>query len=111
MANSFVYTTSFQKKMRPYAVRIYQEIWPGCSVEDLRHEGVGVHVLDQHFAIDTLVKMPSGQSYSIQEKYRTNKFLTYNRVPDFTQEYMNGEGTPSQCEGEWFHLNAQYLLS
>ena len=42
----------------------------------------------------------TGQTFSVQEKYRQNSYL---RFGDFTQEYMNGNGT----KGEWFHLNAQ----
>lgn len=106
-------TEKFRLRMRPHAETIYRSLWPGCAVEDLRAQGIDVHVLDQHFGIDTLVKLDSGQSLTLQEKYRQYKYLVTPRlqvkpgVPDFTQEYMNAVGTEHEAEGEWFHLAAQ----
>ena len=97
-------TVQFQKAMRPHAEAIYQRIWPGCVVEDLREKGVKVHILDQEFGIDSLVHFPTSQWVSIQEKYRANDALKYL---DFTQEYMNAEGTSYEAPGEWFKLGAQ----
>lgn len=97
-------TVKFQQKMKPAAIRIYQRIFPGCYLEDLREEGVKVHILDKEFAIDSLLHFPSGQWISIQEKYRSNKYL--ERL-DFTQEYMNAFGTEHENPGEWFKLGAQ----
>ena len=90
--------------MKPSALRLYQQIFPGCRVEDLRGEGVKVHVLDKEFGIDSLLHFPGGQWISIQEKYRRNNALKYL---DFTQEYMNAEGTQYEAPGEWFKLGAQ----
>lgn len=90
--------------MRPYALSIYQRIFPGCYLEDLREQGVRVHVLDREFGIDSLIHLPSAQWISIQEKYRTFDNLKYG---DFTQEYKNAVGTPYESEGEWFKLGAQ----
>lgn len=98
-------TEKFRLKMRPCAVGIYQKIWPGCEIEDLREKGAKVHILDKEFGIDTLSTFSSGQWISIQEKYR--RFNMWSKYKDFTQEYMNGHGTPHEEPGEWFHLGAQ----
>jgi hypothetical protein len=97
-------TVTFQTRMKPAALRIYQRCFPGCTVEDLREQGVKVHILDKEFGIDSLIHFPSGQWLSIQEKYRTNKYLRYG---EFTQEYLNGVGTVHESPGEWFKLGAQ----
>ncbi len=97
-------TVQFQQKLKPAALRIYQMVFPGCEVEDLREEGARVHVLDKEFGIDSLINLPSSQWISLQEKYRNNWALQYL---DFTQEYMNGVGTPHESPGEWFKLGAQ----
>lgn len=97
-------TVKFQEKMKPAALKIYQKIFPGCEVQDLRKDGVNVHVLDKEFGIDALLKMHSGQWISIQEKYRRNRYLKYC---DFTQEFMNAVGTAYESPGEWFKLGSQ----
>lgn len=97
-------TVKFQQRMKPAAIQIYSKIFPGCKIEDLREQGVNVHILDREFGIDALLHFRSGQWISIQEKYRANKYLQYN---DFTQEYMNAMGTENQSPGEWFKLGAQ----
>jgi hypothetical protein len=97
-------TEQFRKRMRPAALRIYERVFPGCEIEDLRAAGVRVHILDQEFGIDSLIKFPSRQWITIQEKYRDNSALRYL---DFTQEYMNAEGTRHESPGEWFKLGAQ----
>lgn len=97
-------TVRFQQTMKPAALRIYREIFPGCEVEDLREEGVRVHILDREFGIDSLIKFPSHQWITLQEKYRSHDALRYL---DFTQEYMNGVGTSQESPGEWFKLGAQ----
>ena len=79
-------------------------VYPGCAVEDLREDGVRVHILDQEFGIDSLISLPSRQWITLQEKYRRNAAL---RFLDFTQEYMNAVGTPHESPGEWFKLGAQ----
>lgn len=98
-------TVKFQLKMKPAAFRIYQEIFPGCRLEDLRENGVNVHPLDKEFGIDALIHLPFGQQWiSIQEKYRKYDALKWG---DFTQEFMNGCGTEYEAQGEWFKLGAQ----
>jgi hypothetical protein len=99
--------------MQPHAERIYQRLWPGCRIKDLREHGLKVHILDKEFGIDTLACFGSGQWISIQEKYRNHQCLSERRLqveppdPDFTQEYKNAAGTMYESPGEWFHLGAQ----
>ena len=90
--------------MKPDALRIYRDLFPGCKLVDLRENGVKVHILDKEFGIDSILTTITGQWFSIQEKYRNNSALHYK---DFTQEYMNGVGTPGESPGEWFKLGAQ----
>lgn len=104
MAFEQLKTVGFQKRMRPAALRIYARLFPDCEVKDLREAGKDVHVLDKEFGIDSLVVLRNGQWISLQEKYRTNDALKWL---DFTQEYMNAEGTQHESLGEWFKLGAQ----
>lgn len=97
-------TVRFQQRMKPAALKVYRLVFPGCHIEDLRELGVKVHVLDKEFGIDALLHLNGGQWISIQEKYRCNKALKWL---DFTQEYMNAEGTKYETLGEWFKLGAQ----
>lgn len=115
MANSFdrLSTMTFQQRMHPKALAIYQRLFPGCAIQDLRENGVNVHVLDKEFGIDSLIVMHSGQWVSLQEKYRKNRYLVERQLqtkpptPDFTQEIVNAKGTPYESPGEWFKLGAQ----
>lgn len=106
-------TVLFQTRMKAHAMAIYQSLFPGCRIEDLRENGCKVHVLDREFAIDSLLHLKSGQWLSIQEKYRNNEFLTdknlqtHQNFPDFTQEITNATGTPNEGSGEWSKLAAQ----
>ncbi len=104
-------TVKFQQKMKPAALRIYENVFPGCVLEDLREHGVKVHILDKEFGIDSLIKFPTGQWISIQEKYRTYRSYEYcmrtQGYLDFTQEYKNAVGTQYENEGEWFKLGSQ----
>ncbi len=102
--NKFQKTLAFQEKMKPAALAIYQMVFPGSQVEDLREDGVKVHVLDREFGIDALIRVPSGQAITLQEKYRRNYSLKWG---EFTQEYMNAVGTKYESSGEWFKLGAQ----
>lgn len=106
MAGNFddLETVRLQSKLKPAALQIYKKVFPGCEIEDLRGDGVKVHILDQEFGIDSLLRLPDGQWISIQEKYRGHQALHWL---DFTQEYMNAVGTPYERPGEWFKLGAQ----
>ena len=89
-----------QLPLKPAAMRIYKSIFPNCRLEDLREEGIKVHILDKEFGIDSILHLESGQWLSIQEKYRDYPFHKFH---DFTQEIKNGDGSP----GEWEKLGAQ----
>lgn len=106
MENDFseLSTVLFQQKLKPAALKIYQGLFPGCEVKDLREKGVEVHILDKEFGIDSLIGFKSGQWISLQEKYRNYSSLKWG---DFTQEYKNAEGTSYESFGEWFKLGAQ----
>lgn len=97
-------TVQFQMKMKPAALAIYQRIFPGSTIEDLREHGVNVHILDKEFGVDALWHLESGQWISIQEKYREHAALSFL---DFTIEYKNAVGTYYESKGEWFKLGAQ----
>ena len=93
----------FELRMRVAAEGVFQTCLPGCQVlytrdrDDLRR-------FDDHFAIDTILKLPSGQIITAQQKCRRNRYLKYR---DFTQEFMNAAGGTYETPGEWFHLAAQ----
>ena len=101
--NNLATVRQVQEPLKPAALRIYKSIFPSCKIEDLRAEGVKVHVLDQEFGIDSLIHLESGQWFSIQEKYRHYPKWKWH---DFTQEVENGDGTP----GEWQKLGAQFYF-
>lgn len=110
--NNFA-TVKFQQKMKPHALKIYHSIFPNCELIDLREKGVKVHILDKEYGIDSILNLQSGQSITIQEKYRDYEFLINPKFqvkppwPDFTQEYKNAADTPYEEDGEWFKLMAQ----
>lgn len=110
-------TEKFRIRMRPHAVAIYKELFPGCEVVDKpRGDDDKPDPLDQAYGIDCELALPSGQTVTLQEKFRKYKFLVHPALqveqgtPDFTQEYMNAAGTPYKSEGEWFHLAAQFYF-
>ena len=97
-------TVQFQEIMKPAALKIYQQVFEGCTVEYLNGNNGKAHVLDQHFGIDALIHLPSGQWISVQEKYREFDAIKYL---DFTQEYMNSHGQQNESKGEFSKLGAQ----
>lgn len=97
-------TTQFQQRMKPAAARIYESVFHGCVIRDLRGKEKDAHILDKEFAVDMLLYLSCGQWLSIQEKYRRHDAMKFM---DFTQEYMNADGTVYESPGEWFKLGAQ----
>jgi predicted Zn-ribbon and HTH transcriptional regulator len=104
-------TMKFMRKMQPHAWRIYEKEFPGCEPLYLRPDNFDgskdhpdVHILDQQFAIDSMLRFPDGSFFTLQEKYRKNTELKFG---DFTQTHMKAYGTPYEAKGEWFHLAAQ----
>jgi len=106
-------TNKLARRGRLYALEIYSKLFPGCRVEWFEKKDGSAHILDQAFAVDAKIILPSGGFLTLQEKYRNNDYLVCQRLqvqppyPDFTQEYMNGAGTRHESLGEWFKLAAQ----
>ena len=94
---------SFEQRMRPAAEGVFRTFFPGCQVLYTR-ERDALRQFDDQFAIDTILKLPSGQIITAQQKCRRNHYLKYK---DFTQEFMNAAGGIYETRGEWFHLAAQ----
>lgn len=78
--------------------QIYKTRWPGVII----NRAVSLE-RDRDQGIDLALTLTSGAVLTIQEKVREFKYLAYD---DFTQEYMNGVGTPYESAGEWFKLAA-----
>ena len=108
----------FAEQMAPYTAKIYQRVFPGAQILTARQAfgaafvARGLHslsaqlteMLDRDFAIDKVLRLPGGETFTVQEKVRRNRFVRYM---DFTQEYKNGADTPNEEPGEWFKLSAQ----
>lgn len=109
-------TVVFQKEMMSLADSIYLATWPGCTVNRYSRGEGEPHVLDQAYGVDMELVMPSGQTFTVQEKFRRHKFLVEPNLqvepptPDFTQEFKNAAGTEQETDGEWFHLAAQFYF-
>jgi hypothetical protein len=118
MGQAFQSDLAFEQQMWPHQAAIYRRMFPGCTPVNLRqHQGKeSVHPLDKERAIDVRLEFPDGTTFTMQQKVRRNEFLSrrcYKALPDwpdFTQEYMNGVGTPYESPGEWFHLESQYYF-
>lgn len=57
-------------------------------------------MLDKHFGIDCVIKLPNGMPVTTQEK--TRQAYSLRRYDEYTLEYHNDPRTKE--EGEWFHL-------
>lgn len=104
--------------MAPYTAEIYGQVFPGVEIltveeafsESIQARGLGTaasqiaEMLDRDFAIDKVLRLPSGATFTVQEKVRRHRYLEYG---DFTQEFMNGVGTDYEDRGEWFKLSPQ----
>lgn len=97
-------TVRFQQMLKPPARRIYQHVFPGCEIQDLRDDQKEVHILDKEFGVDSLLIFHDHQWISVQEKFRTNEATKYF---DFTLEYLNDDGGMNESPGEYFKLGAQ----
>ena len=93
----------FELRMRGAVEGVFRTYFPDCQVLYTR-ERDDLRRFDDHFAIDTILKLRSGQIVTVQQKCRRNRYLRYK---DFTQEFMNAEGEIYETPGEWFHLAAQ----
>jgi len=105
------------EKARPHTQKIYEQLFPGCQCHwftPLNQEQP--HEFDKNYGIDVEIILPDEQVIFVQEKIRDFDAYVNPRIqvnppsPDFTQEYMNGVGTPYEAPGEWYHLKADYYL-
>ena len=96
----------FEQRMRAATEDVLQAFFPGCQVQYTR-EREDLRRFDDHFAIDTIITLRSGQIITAQQKCRRNQYLKYG---DFTQEFMNAAGGIYETRGEWFHLATQLYL-
>lgn len=94
---------AFERRMRPAVEHIFQQLFPECEVVYTREDS-DLQQLDNFFAVDTILTLPSGQIITAQQKCRRHRYLEFG---DFTQEYMNAAGTEHETPGEWFRLAAQ----
>ena len=93
----------FELRMRAAIEDVFRTCFPGCQVQYTR-ERDELRRFDEYFAIDTILKLSSGQIITAQQKCRRNQYLKYK---DFTQEFTNASGGIYETPGEWFHLAAQ----
>ena len=94
--------------LRPSAISIYSQIFPGCQYKQLSSDTEKAHWLDKYFGIDAIITLRDGSIFTIQEKYRSNEHLV--KYGDFTQHYKKACGLPQEGPGEWFHLGAQLFF-
>ncbi len=89
------------KKMQPVIDKIYRGLFTDdVIIERIEHSAD--YILDRHFAIDTILTLPTGNILTGQEKCLTTNFMT------LTIEYYQN---PSTREfGDWFNIAAQYYF-
>ena len=94
-------------KMRPACNRVLCEVFNVDEDHIIRYsQDDGAHVLDQEFAIDLKVILPSGGQLSGQEKALSNQYYHYRT---FTIEFWQNRYTKEP--GEWFKIASQFYLS
>lgn len=87
---------------RPFADAVYCDCLGATAVNRFERDDGEAHVLDQTFAIDAEIVLPTGQKLTCQEKFLSHQFAQYNSV---TFEYMQDPGSGEQ--GDWFRLCAE----
>lgn len=97
-------TERFRQKLEPYADAIYKSLFGPCDIISTSCFDGSTTLLDTEQGIDCIIYLETGQQVTLQEKYREHGALQWT---EFTQEYMNGVGTPNEKPGEWFHLFAE----
>lgn len=98
-------TEKFRVQMEPYADEIYKKTFPIQEIKHRKNMDDSFSAdLDKYMGIDKFLVFETGQWLTVQEKYRTHDALKYL---DFTQEYLNAEGTKYESPGEFFYLGAQ----
>lgn len=88
-------------RLRPAADALYARLL-GEGVQVKRFEREERYVLDQHFAIDAQLTLPSGMVLLAQEKFLSAKYATFQTVTvEYQQDAKTGE------PGDWFRLACQ----
>lgn len=108
-------TVIFSRGVRDCIFDVYKRVWSGCRVVDisaLKQKAKRYFYLDKMFGIDTVVYLNNGSVFTLQEKVRSYRYTVLGEQCgyDFTQEYMNAEGTPYEEKGEWFSLTADFYF-
>ena len=103
---TFQQDRGFELRMRPAVLRVYEGLFPGCRVE-FAQDDERLRQLDESFGIDAILRLPSGQILTTQQKSRRHEYLRYG---DFTQEFRNAVGGENEGEGEWYYLASQLYL-
>ena len=80
---TFQQDRGFELRMRPAVLRVYEGLFPGCRVE-FAQDDERLRQLDESFGIDAILRLPSGQILTTQQKSRRHEYLRYG---DFTQEF------------------------
>jgi hypothetical protein len=84
-----------------------------CEIRPLTSDPLANRYADSLLGIDAVAVRNDGRETTLQWKARKHTFLVNERYqelspyPDFTQEYINGDGTQVERPGEWFHLYAE----
>ncbi len=84
---------------RKLADAVYRLHLGAAYTRRFEREDGKAHLLDQAFAIDAEILLPTGQVLTCQEKFLSQQFSKYNSV---TFEYMQNPATGE--EGDWFRL-------
>lgn len=98
----------FEEKMRIHLDAVYQNIFKDKlkNINRINRDSEGPEkILDQHFAIDTILKTTDGQIFTIQEKTLKNNQAVYSAV---TFEYYDDQTIKK--EGDWFNLASQFYF-
>ena len=108
MENKIWKEKDFEEKMRPALDSVYKSIFKDKlkDINRINRDSEGHEkILDQHFAIDTILKTTDGQIFTIQEKTLKNNQAVYSAV---TFEYY--DDPINKKEGDWFNLAAQFYF-
>lgn len=84
---------------RPYADAIYKMLFGDISIARDNK------VLDKHFAIDVVLRMPNGMPMTGQEKYLSHAYAGYRSL---TVEYHQVAATGER--GDWFRLPPMFYF-
>jgi hypothetical protein len=90
-------------KGRPYADKIYNELWQGIKIK--RFELEDNYLLDKEFAIDIQIIFNNGLILTGQEKFLSYEYLKYNSL---TVEHLQNWNTGEL--GDWYKMAVQFCF-